>query len=115
MALIPLRFSLLGLPVRPPPLLHCAKYVLRCPIPWVVLFTWLRTRKIKMACAVCASTVLAEASCAGRADANTVCAACGMKVVEPPFEDCDYFDLIMRLGRPKSHDKSRRRIVSEDW
>ena len=60
-------------------------------------------------CAVC------EAVVAGWTEGNTVCAACGMKVVEPPFEDCDYFDLIMRLGRPKSHDKSRRRIVSEDW
>jgi len=36
-------------------------------------------------------------------------------VVEPLFEDRDYFDVIMRIGRPKSHGKSRRRIVSEDW
>ena len=51
-------------------------------------------------CAVCAATVLADVSCAGRADANTVCAACGMMVVEPPLEDRDYFDVIMRIGRP---------------
>ena len=24
----------------------------------------------------------------------------GKTVVEPPFEDCDYFDVIMRIGRP---------------
>jgi hypothetical protein len=64
-------------------------------------------------CAVCAATVLADINRAVGADANTVCAACGMMVVEPPFEDRDYFDLIMRLGRPKGRGKSRRRIVSE--
>ena len=33
---------------------------------------------------------------------NTVCALCGMTLVEPPFEGCDCFDMIMRnrsLGR----------------
>ena len=51
-------------------------------------------------CAVCAATVLAEGGLAGWANANTVCSTCGMTVVEPPFEDRDYFDLIMRIGRP---------------
>jgi hypothetical protein len=51
-------------------------------------------------CAVCAATVLAEVGSAGPADPNTVCVTCGMIVVEPPFEDCDYFDVIMRIGRP---------------
>ena len=50
-------------------------------------------------CAVCAATVLAEVGLAGRADANTVCSTCGMTVVEPPFEDRDYFDVITRISR----------------
>ncbi len=54
----------------------------------------------RIRCAVCDATVIAEAACAGRTDANTVCVKCGMMVVEPPFEDCDYFDVIMRVGRP---------------
>lgn len=44
-------------------------------------------------CAVCHATVLAEVNCASGADANIVCASCGMTMVEPPFESCDYFDL----------------------
>jgi hypothetical protein len=51
-------------------------------------------------CAACAATVPAEVGCGGRADAKTVCTTCGMTVVEPPFEDRDYFDVIMRIGRP---------------
>jgi len=47
-------------------------------------------------CAICGAMV------AGWAEGNTVCALCGMTLVEPPFEGCDYFDMIMRnrsLGR----------------
>ena len=51
-------------------------------------------------CAVCAAMVLAEVGLVGRANANTVCSTRGMTVVEPPFEDRDYFDVIMRVGRP---------------
>ena len=51
-------------------------------------------------CAVCDATVLAEVACAGRADANTVCASCGMTLVNSPFEGGDYYDVIMRVGRP---------------
>jgi hypothetical protein len=46
-------------------------------------------------CAVCDAVV------AGWAEGNTVCATCGMTVVEPPFEGSDYFDMIMRQSRPR--------------
>ena len=36
----------------------------------------------------------------GWAEGNTVCATCGMTLVESPFEGNDYFDMIMRPGRP---------------
>ena len=36
----------------------------------------------------------------GRADVNAVCASCGMTLVESPFQARDYFDVIMRVGRP---------------
>ena len=60
-------------------------------------------------CAVCAAIVLAENGSAGRADASTVCRTCGMSVVEPPFEDRDYFDVIMRIGRPMRRGARLRR------
>jgi hypothetical protein len=49
-------------------------------------------------CAICA--VMAEADCRGGADANTVCAACGLPVADWPSERSSYFEVIMRLGRP---------------
>jgi hypothetical protein len=36
----------------------------------------------------------------GWAEGNSVCATCGMTLVEPPFEGSDYFDEIMKVGRP---------------
>ena len=51
-------------------------------------------------CAVCDTTVIAEVACAGWADANTVCGSCGKTQVDSPFEGGDYFDVIMRVGRP---------------
>ena len=45
-------------------------------------------------CAACEAVVV------GWAEGNTVCATCGMTVVEPPFEGSDYFDMIMKRGRP---------------
>lgn len=41
-------------------------------------------------CAICDAMVV------GWAEGNTVCALCGMTLVEPPFEDCDYFDMVMK-------------------
>lgn len=49
-------------------------------------------------CASCA--VMAEADCRGGADANTVCATCGMPMVYSPSERDSYFEVVMRLGRP---------------
>jgi hypothetical protein len=49
-------------------------------------------------CATCA--VMAEADCRSGADANTVCAMCGMPVVYSPSERDSYFEVVMRLGRP---------------
>ena len=54
-------------------------------------------------CAICGAMV------AGWAEGNTVCALCGMTLVEPPFEGCDYFDMIMRAGRPSGRAARRRR------
>lgn len=51
-------------------------------------------------CATCDATVFAEIACAGRVDANTVCALCGMTMDDLPFEGGNYFDVIMRVGRP---------------
>ena len=62
-------------------------------------------------CAVCEATVVAEVACAGWADANTVCASCGKTQVDSPFEGGDYFDVIMRVGRPIS---VRRGFVARD-
>lgn len=49
-------------------------------------------------CATCA--VMAEADCRSSADANIVCAMCGMPMVSSPSERDSYFAVIMRLGRP---------------
>ena len=55
-------------------------------------------------CEVCKAMV------AGWAEGNTVCASCGKTVVEPPFQDCDYFDMIMRAGRPRGRAARFRRM-----
>ena len=44
-------------------------------------------------CAVC------EAVVAGWGYGNTVCADCGMTLVEPPFEGSEYLEIIMSRGR----------------
>ena len=50
--------------------------------------------------AICDATVIAEVACAGWPDGNTVCASCGTRQVDSPFSGDDYFDVIMRVGRP---------------
>lgn len=52
-------------------------------------------------CAVCDAVV------AGWAEGNK-CVTCGMTVVEPPFEGCDYFDMIMRHGHTGRAARRRR-------
>ncbi|MGZ8387756.1 MAG: hypothetical protein ACXW3R_05910 [Rhodoplanes sp.] len=51
-------------------------------------------------CAACAATVFAETAGFSRTDANTVCGFCGMTRADLPFEGGDYFDVLMRVGRP---------------
>ena len=58
-------------------------------------------------CAACNATVIAQIDCHAAADANTVCARCGMTLVDPPFEGGDYFDVIMRVRPPAT--RARRR------
>jgi len=54
-------------------------------------------------CEVCNAVV------AGWAEGSNVCASCGKTLVEPPFEGCDYFDMIMKAGRPSGRAVRRRR------
>lgn len=49
-------------------------------------------------CATCA--VMAEAEFRAGADANTICATCGMPAARSPSELDSYFSVIMQLGRP---------------
>ena len=51
-------------------------------------------------CAACDGTVFGEIAGFVRADANTACASCGMTLLDSPFSGGDYFDVIMRVGRP---------------
>ena len=60
-------------------------------------------------CAACNATVIAEVACIGWADANTACASRSMTQVASPFESSDYFDVIMRVGRPISRGARLRR------
>ena len=60
-------------------------------------------------CAACNATVIAQIDCHAAVDANTVCARCGMTLVDPPFEGGDYFDVIMRVRRPRPAMRPRRR------
>ena len=62
-------------------------------------------------CAACDGTVFAEIAGFGRADANTACASCGMTLVNSPFGGGDYFDVIMRVGRPIWRGARLRRAV----
>jgi hypothetical protein len=59
-------------------------------------------------CPTCNATVIAQIDCRDPADANTVCATCGMTLVDPPFEGGDYFDLIMRIRRLRPGARPRR-------
>ena len=59
-------------------------------------------------CATCNAIVIAQIDCREPADANTVCARCGMTLVDPPFEGGDYFDLIMRVHPRPAARRPRR-------
>lgn len=57
-------------------------------------------RKSIARCLDCDAIVAAMRAAPGRSDANVVCATCGLTKLESPFDGCDYFDVIMRVGRP---------------
>jgi len=59
-------------------------------------------------CATCDATIMAEAECRRPADANTVCATCGMAKVDWPSEAGSYFDVIMRRARLGPSPRPRR-------
>jgi hypothetical protein len=67
-------------------------------------------------CATCDATVFVEIARVGGADANTVCALCGMTMADLPFEGGDYFDVLMRLGRPTGRaTRPRRTFISSTY
>jgi hypothetical protein len=83
---------------------HRTKIRLHCTNAPVIMFG-MATHRHKderriLRCAACDGTVLAEIAGFGRADANTACASCGMTLVDSPLSGGDYFDVIMRVGRP---------------
>ena len=51
-------------------------------------------------CATCDAVVFTEVGKTDCADAEIVCALCGMKIAELPSEADDYFDVVMRVGHP---------------
>ncbi len=60
-------------------------------------------------CADCDAIVIAQIDCREPADANTVCATCGMTLVDPAFEGGDYFDLIIEESASHDHPPVARR------
>ena len=59
-------------------------------------------------CAACEGTVFAETA-PSRSDANTACALCGMTLAESSAFGGDYFDVLMRVGRPIRREARLRR------
>lgn len=54
-------------------------------------------------CARCDAIVFAEPAGGGHANANTMCDLCGMRMPDLPVVDSDYFNVVMRVGRPLGH------------
>ena len=51
-------------------------------------------------CARCDAMVLAGPMGSCHTDAYTVCALCGLPISDLPVVDSDYFNVVMRVGRP---------------
>ena len=51
-------------------------------------------------CARCDAIVFEEIASASLFDVNITCAFCGMMMLDLPIVDSDYFNVIMRVGRP---------------
>jgi hypothetical protein len=61
-------------------------------------------------CARCAAIVFAEPAGSCHTDANTICELCGITMLDLPFVDGDYFNVIMKAGRPLGHVARLRRV-----
>ena len=91
---------------RPQPFVASHKIRLHCTIAPVIMFGMATHRRSEederriLRCAACDGTLFAEIAGFGRADANTACASCGTTLLDSPFSGGDYFDVIMRVGRP---------------
>jgi DNA-directed RNA polymerase subunit RPC12/RpoP len=59
-------------------------------------------------CSTCSAIVIADVA-GPRADANVACASCGLTLADQPLPGGDYFDLIMRVGRPVGRGARPRR------
>ena len=51
-------------------------------------------------CARCEAIVFAEPARSCHTAANITCELCGMAMRDLPFVDSDYFNVVMRVGRP---------------
>jgi len=54
-------------------------------------------------CASCDAIVFAEPAGSCDTFANTMCELCGMSMPDLSFVDSDYFNVVMRIGRPLGH------------
>ncbi len=66
-----------------------------------------QSRRKLLWCEACDAAVMAETD-GGRADANAVCGSCGLAVNDSAGSGGDYFDVIMRVGRPAARARLRR-------
>jgi len=60
-------------------------------------------------CARCDAIVFAEPAGSCNTYAKIGCELCGIAMPELPFVDSDYFDVIMRVGRPIGREARLRR------
>ena len=51
-------------------------------------------------CVRCDAIVFAEPTGSCRTNASIMCELCGMTMPDLPFVDSDYFNVVMRVGRP---------------
>ena len=61
-------------------------------------------------CSACDAIVFAERAGSGHITASIICELCGMTMPDLPFVDSDYFNVVMRVGRPLGHVARLRRV-----
>ena len=54
-------------------------------------------------CARCDAIVFAEPASSCHTNANIMCELCGIAMPDLPVVDDDYFNVVMRVGRPLGH------------